>query len=129
MQATRFIAALMYAPRAYLLPLILMFCILGAFALNNRMFDVGVVLAFGVVGFVMERSGIPLGPFVIGVVLAPIAEFHLRSGLMGSAGSWMPLLTRPLACAFLVISILLVLWPIVTDLRSRWRPRSRAGDA
>lgn len=117
--AVKYIAMMMYAPKTYLLPIILLFCIVGAFALNNRMFDVVVVLSFGVIGYAMERSGIPLGPFVIGLVLAPIAETALRSGLMASDGSFWPLVTRPISCTFLVVSILLFLWPFLREFLDR----------
>jgi putative tricarboxylic transport membrane protein len=75
------------------------------------MFDLWVMLAFGIVGFAMERWGMPLGPFVIGLVLAPIAEKTLRSGLMKSAGDYSPLVTRPISLTFLIIGALLLAWP------------------
>ena len=52
----------------------MVFCVVGSFALNNTMFDVWVMLIFGVIGFLLERGKFPLGPFVIGFVLAPLAE-------------------------------------------------------
>ena len=76
------------------MPVVMVFCIIGAFALDNTMFDVWVMLIFGAVGFFMERAGVPLGPFVIGLVLAPLGEEKLRSGLMMTAGGIEPLFTR-----------------------------------
>jgi len=89
-------------PRAYLVPVVLTFCIVGSFALANRMFDVWVMLAFGLIGFGMERARIPTAPFVIGFVLAPVAEEHLYAGLMQSGGSWWPLVTRPMSLVLVV---------------------------
>ena len=111
----RGLAKLMRMPRGYLLPVILVFCVVGSYALSNRMFDVGVMLAFGVVGLAMEKLDLPLAPFVIGFVLGPTAEKNLSSGLMNSDGSWLPLVTRPISLAFLLIAGLL-LW---RSLRSR----------
>ena len=54
--------------------------------MGNSFFDVWVMMIFGVIGFIMERAKMPLGPFVIGFVLSPIAEAQLRSGLMASEG-------------------------------------------
>ena len=68
-------------PRAYLLPVILTCCVIGSFALGNRMFDVWAMLGFGVFGFAAEKMKIPLAPFVIGFVLAPIAEEHLSAAM------------------------------------------------
>ena len=109
------VAKVLYVPRAYLLAAILLFCVIGIFAVGNSFFDVWVMMVFGVIGFVMERTKMPLGPFVIGFVLSPIAEAQLRSGLMASEGSIEPLFTRPFAATFLVISILSLLWPLYSD--------------
>ncbi len=117
-----YIARLMYVPRAYLLTAVLFFCIVGAFALNNRVFDVWVMLAFGLIGFALEYAKVPLGPFVIGFVLAPIAEAHLRAGMMASDGDVFALFDRPFATAFLAISILTLAWPLV----QQWRGRTSA---
>ena len=109
------IAKVLYVPRAYLLAAILLFCVIGIFAVGNSFFDVWVMMIFGVIGFIMERAKMPLGPFVIGFVLSPIAEAQLRSGLMASEGSIEPLFTRPFAATFLVISILSLLWPLYSE--------------
>ena len=109
------IAKVLYVPRAYLLAAILLFCVIGIFAVGNSFFDVWVMMVFGVIGFIMEKAKMPLGPFVIGFVLSPIAEAQLRSGLMASEGSIEPLFTRPFAATFLVISILSLLWPVYSE--------------
>lgn len=114
---------LMVVPRIYLLPVILAFCVIGSFALNNRMFDVWVMLGFGVVGYILEKNDVPLGPFVIGFVLAPLAETNLREGLMQSGGSYLPLLSRPLSFLFLVVSVLMLISPVVKHL---WHTRQNA---
>ncbi len=111
--ACRWIARLISVDRAYLLPAIVFFCIVGAFATANRMFDVWALLGFGVLGFFMERSRYPLGPFVIGFVLFRILETELRSGLMASAGSLWPLVERPIALTFLVVAIAMLFYPMV----------------
>jgi len=114
-----YISRLMYIPRTYVLPVVMVFCVVGSFALNNTMFDVWVMLLFGVLGFLLERGRFPLGPFVIGFVLAPLAEEKLRSGLMMTAGDPSPILTRPLPLAFTLIAIVLLVWPIWRDRRAR----------
>ncbi len=113
--AVRWIARLVEVPKQYLLPVVLTFCVVGSYSLGNRMFDVWVMLAFGLVGFAMERSKIPLAPFVIGFVLGPIAEKNLCEGLMASGGSYLPLLTRPMSLVFLVISGAMLAIPFVNQ--------------
>jgi len=122
-------------PRWALIPTILTFCIVGSYALGNRMFDVWVVLGFGVVGFVMEMAAIPLAPFVIGFVLSPIAEEHLSEGLMQTGGSFLPLISRPISGTFTILSVLLFVWTIMQHRRSQqqraqeFRTTSRDSDA
>ena len=119
------IAKVLYVPRAFLLAAILLFCIIGVFAVSNSFFDVWIMLLFGIVGFIMERTKMPLGPFVIGFVLSPIAEQQLRSGLMSTDGSIEPLFTRPFAATFLAISVISLLWPLYID----WRQRRKEKEA
>jgi putative tricarboxylic transport membrane protein len=120
--SVKYIARLIYLPRGFVLPIVMMFCVIGSYALNNTMFDVWVMLGFGVVGFLLEKARIPLGPFVIGFVLAPLAEEKRRSGLMMTAGDFTPIFTRPFPLAFALIALALLLWPIIGD----WR-RKRSG--
>jgi putative tricarboxylic transport membrane protein len=119
-----YIARLMYVPRAVLLPVIMVFCVVGTYALDNTMFDVWVMLGFGVLGFMLERAKMPLGPFVIGFVLAPLAEAKLRSGLMMTAGSMQPMFTRPLPLLFLLIALALLVWSLYGD----WKRSSSVDD-
>ena len=115
-------ARLMQVPRAFILPIVIVFSVLGAYGLNNRPFDIWVMLVFGLLGVLLELARVPLAPFVVGLVLAPVAESELRAGLMASAGSFMPLIERPVACAMLVISTILFVWPFVRV----WRRLARA---
>lgn len=117
------LARLMLVPKAYVLPIVLVFCVVGVFASNSRMFEVWVMLAFGVAGFAMERAKIPLGPFVIGFILAPLAESKFRSGMMMTAGDWTPVFTQPFPAAMLLTSLVLLAWPGF----SAWRRRRAAG--
>ena len=98
----RWIAKLSSTPRWLLLPIVMTFCVIGSYALANRMFDVWVMLGFGIVGFTLERYRISLAPLVIGFVLGPIAEEHLTAALVQSGGSFRPALGSPIALLFLV---------------------------
>jgi putative tricarboxylic transport membrane protein len=115
------IARLMYVQRAYVLPIILVLCVIGGLAENGRIFDVWTMIGFGIVGFALEMVGAPLGPFVIGLILAPLAEGQLRAGLMASDGSLSPLFERPITLGFLIVSALMFIWPLWRD----WRRKRR----
>ena len=119
--SVKYLSNLIYLPRSFVLPVVMIFCVIGSYALNNTMFDVWVMLMFGVIGFLLERARIPLGPFVIGFVLAPLAEEKLRSGLMMTAGDISPIFTRPFPLAFLIIAVALLVWPMISEYRQRRR--------
>ena len=106
-------------PKSYLLPVIMTFCVVGVFSLNNTMFDVWTMLVFGVIGFLLERAGFNLGPFVIGFVLAKVAEAKLRQGLMFTGGDIMPLFTEPLSLGMLVVALLLLVWSLRAEHRRK----------
>ncbi|MEM7383414.1 MAG: tripartite tricarboxylate transporter permease [Verrucomicrobiota bacterium] len=106
--SARWIARLATVPKRFLWPLVFLSCVWGAYALGGRWFDVGVMLAFGVGGWKMEQARLPLSAFVIGFVLAPVAEEHLCAGLMASGGSFLPVVVRPVSLAFLFLSAVLV---------------------
>ncbi len=114
---TPYIARIAKIPMGFLLPVIMVFCVVGTFALNNSIFDVWVMLGFGVVGVLLERGGFSLGPFVIGYVLAPVAEQNLRQGLMITGGDIAPMMADPVTLALFAIAIALVAWPYVVAAR------------
>lgn len=117
--SARWVARIVSIDRALLLPAIMAFCVVGAFAGSNRLFDIWVLIGFGVLGYLMERSRVPLGPFIIGFVLANILETELRSGLMASGGSLAPLVERPFAFGFLSISVAMLFYPAFMAWRRR----------
>ena len=110
--AARWIARLAAVRTHYLVPVVAAFCVLGSFALANRFFDILVMIGFGIAGFLLERLRVPLAPFVIGFILAPLGEEAMVTGLMSSGGSWLPLVTRPGSLTFLAIAVLLFVWSL-----------------
>lgn len=120
--SVKYIARLVLVPRAYLMPIILLFVLIGSFSINNNMFDMWAALGFGVLGYVMMRLSIPLAPFVIGFILAELAEARLRSGLMSSAGSFEPLFTRPIAATLFYISMAMLIWSLWRELKPARQP-------
>ncbi len=111
--AVGFVSRLMIVKKEYILPVIVVLSVIGAYAEGNRLFDVWVLMGFGAIGFVMHRASIPKAPFIIGAVLAPIAEVKLRSGLQISGGDFVPLITSPFSAVCLLISLGFLMWPLV----------------
>ena len=122
--SVRWIARAVLIDKAYMLPVIFVCCMIGAYALSNRMYDVWVVVGFGVIGFFLDRARVPLGPFVIGFVLAGIFEVELRSSMQMSEAGFLGIFDRPIATTFLVLSILMLFWPFVQSWRRRTKKES-----
>jgi TctA family transporter len=102
-----------------LLPLILMFSIVGAFAVNNAVFDLWIVLILGLLGWIMEENGFPVAPMVLGMVLGKIVEESFTNSMIKADGNIIAFFDRPIAggLAFVFFSIWLL--PIVTRLVKR----------
>lgn len=96
-------------PRAIIMPVVFMLCVLGSYAIASRVFDIWVMLGVGVVCFVLRRQGYPAAPFVLGLVLGDIVDKSLRRGLVISDGDLTPFFTRPIAGVLAVIVVLTVL--------------------
>ena len=120
-KSMRFLARLTVISKAYLMPLILSFCVVGSYALSSRFFDVWTMFGFALVGLFLEAKRIPLAPFVLGFVLWPMAEENLSAGLMSTNGDITPVFTRPLSLMFLIVAAVVLLVPIV---RKRLQRRS-----
>jgi len=96
-------------PRDIIMPIVFVLCVLGAYSITQRLFDVWVMLVVGVVCFLLRRRGFPVAPFVLGLVLGDIIDKSLRRGLVLSDGSLAPFFTRPISAvlALLVLALLL----------------------
>ena len=95
-----------------LLPIILFLCIVGAYSVNNNLFDVGVMLGFGLFGCALIKLGVPLTPLVLGVVLGPILEDNLRTTIIMSQGELSYFFTRPIAMFFLALTAFSLVWQV-----------------
>ena len=96
-------------PRAIIMPIVFVLCVLGAYAIASRVFDIWVMLAVGVVCFLLRRRGFPVAPFVLGIVLGDIIDKSLRRGLVLSDGDPTPFFSRPIAGVLAAVAILTVL--------------------
>ncbi|MFE9204881.1 tripartite tricarboxylate transporter permease [Micromonospora sp. NPDC007230] len=105
--------AILRIPEKVLTALILLFLVIGSYTINYSVFDVFVMILFGVVGLAMRRLDIPLAPLVLTVVLGPLMERSLRESLDISQGSFTIFLTRPLTVVLLVIGVLIAASPLL----------------
>jgi putative tricarboxylic transport membrane protein len=109
----RYFVRLMRTPSHVLLMIIALLCVIGSFAIRNNVIDVYVMLAFGVIGYVMTRLEIPVAPLAFGLILGPILEENLRRSLIISDGSWLVFIERPIALTMLLLSIAALAYPVL----------------
>jgi TctA family transporter len=105
-------------PRNVLMPVILLFCVVGSFAINNTPFDVGVMLVAGVVAYLLEANGFPVAPAILGVVLGTMLEENLVSSMIKAEGNLLGFFGRPVAATLGVLTLLVwFLPPLLRRLR------------
>jgi putative tricarboxylic transport membrane protein len=104
-------------PPMLLMPIVAVFCVVGAFTLGNSLYDVMVAFAFGIIGYFMHKRGYPGAPMVLGVILGPMAEENLNRALIVSRNDWSVLITRPISASFLIISAFSIAWAFYTAQR------------
>jgi hypothetical protein len=105
-------AKLARLPTAWLVPVIALACVVGAYGVNNNAFDILVMLGFGVFGFYAERFGFSLAPLVLAFVLGPLMETSLRQSLIISDGAFAVFATRPISGGLLALTVLMVVLPL-----------------
>lgn len=99
--------------------MIMVLCMLGAFALNNRTFDVWALLFFGLVGFALSKFKVPLPPLILGFVLGNTFETNLRRGLQVSNGSFMGVFASPIAAIFMIVAILSIIFQVISYMKKK----------
>lgn len=105
-------------PKQFLYPIIIVLATIGAYGLNNRLFDVLCIFIFAVLGYVLDKNEFPLAPLVLGFVIGPIIELNLRRGLMSTYGSFGAFFTRPISAVVLGLTLVLLVF-------SAWQSRKK----
>ena len=108
-------------PSKILYPLVLLFCLVGAFSINNNVFDITVMIIFGIVGWLCRRYGYEGAPLILAFVLGPMFEVNFRRSLLMSQGSFSIFFTRPIALGAMIFSLGLVIFPIYKLLGKRFK--------
>jgi putative tricarboxylic transport membrane protein len=110
---------LLDVPRCVMMPLVMMFCFLGAYTLNNNLGDVIIALIFGIVGFFMQKLGFPGAPMILGIILGPMAEQNLNRALLISHNDWRVFFARPISCAFIIVTVLSIVYTVYSSARKK----------
>ena len=115
-----FFAAILRVPFSIIAPVILVICAIGAYTVNNNMFDVWMMLVFGVVGYVFNKLQYPLAPLLLAIVLGDKAEESFRQSMLLSQGSLNIFWANPLVASIMTLGLLMLLWPLASSLRARF---------
>ncbi len=113
-------------PGNILMPIILLFCAVGAFAINNTVFGVTITLVFGLLAYVMEENGFPVAPAILGVVLGTMLEENLVTSMIKANGNPLAFFERPIAASLGVVTFVILFWPLASWLVRQARARSGA---
>ncbi len=116
-----YIARILDAPRALLLSLILIFCMVGVYGLNFSSFDLVLLLVFGLIGLVMKLYGFPAAPMILGLILGALMEESLRRALQISGGDWSIFIDKPISLVLLIIAALSLGLPVVKKMIQKAR--------
>jgi putative tricarboxylic transport membrane protein len=118
-------------PYAYLYPLIIMFCIIGVYEVNNSVVDVWIMLIMGILGYALRKFEFDPAPLVLGLVIAPILEQSLRQSLIMSNGDYLIFLQRPISAGLLCVSALLLFLAAFSFVMARrdWRAELAEAEA
>ena len=124
----RWMLRVVTVPKAALFPVVLVLCVVGAYALNNTMGNVYVLLCFGVLGYLMVKLGFPLAPFILGVILGDQIEINLIRSVMTDPDPWL-FLTRPISGLLLAASVLSIVAALWQHRRMQRRASQAPGEA
>ncbi len=115
-------------PYPILFPLILLFCVIGSYSLNNNIEDVLVMIFFGLIGYLMKKFDYEGAPLVLAFVLSPMMENALRQSLLISHGSFLIFITRPISASLLFIAFILLLYPLFPWFKFKRKLETLKGD-
>jgi putative tricarboxylic transport membrane protein len=104
-------------PYSILFALIFLFCLIGVYCLNNNVVEIYIMIAFGIIGFVMRKTGFEGAPFILALVLGPIMETSLRQSLIISRGSFAIFFNRPVAAVLMVLAFTFLLTSLIPALK------------
>ncbi|WP_022952131.1 tripartite tricarboxylate transporter permease [Leucothrix mucor] len=117
--AIRLSTQLLKIPSRMLMPAILIFCLVGSFAITNSIFGVVIMLAMGVLAYIMEENGFPIAPTILGIVLGAMLEEMFLSSMIKADGELLAFFSRPIAASLGVLTIMIWLFPLLKMIRKR----------
>jgi putative tricarboxylic transport membrane protein len=106
-------------PYKILFPLILLLCLIGVYSISNTVFDIYIMIVFGVVGYLMKKFEYEGAPLVLAFILGPLFENNLRKSLIMSQGSSSIFFLRPISATFLILALFILISPLIPGIRKK----------
>ena len=119
-------AAILRIPFSIIAPVIIVICAVGAYTVHNSMFDVYLMLVFGVLGYLFKKLDYPLAPLVLALVLGDRAEDSFRQAILGSQGDLGIFFSNGLVGSITALALLMLVWPLIGKLIALTRPAKSA---
>lgn len=113
LSSLKYLVKVLSMPKSYLVPIILTLCIVGTFAINNSVFDIGVMLVAGIIGYLMRLREFPISPIVLAMIMGPMAESNFRRALALHGGELDFLYSRPITLTLLSIATITLVLPVI----------------
>lgn len=110
---------LLRVPYHFLAVVVVIICLIGAYSVKNAVFDIGIMLGFGVLGYLMRKGGFPPAPFILAMILGPILERSLQQSLISSGGDPSIFIEKPISAGLLTVAAFLILTPLLKQLWKR----------
>jgi putative tricarboxylic transport membrane protein len=107
-------AAILRIPFSVIAPIIIVICAIGGFTVHNSMFDVWMMMVFGVAGYLLKKTNYPLAPMVLAIVLGDRAEASFRQAVLGSQGDMGVFFSNGLVGTLTGLALVLLFWPLVS---------------
>jgi putative tricarboxylic transport membrane protein len=114
LSAARPFAKLLTFPRPIVLAVITLLCVVGSYAIQNSIFDIGVALVAGIIGYLLMKVDVHPAPIILGIVLGPLFEENLRRSLLLGDGSILPFFTRPISLSMIIVIVLIIFGPVIS---------------
>jgi putative tricarboxylic transport membrane protein len=128
LSSVKLISKIIEVPSNILMPIVIMFCVVGSYSINNSYFDVIMMTMFGIMGYGMKKTGLPAAPLLLGLLLSPIAETNLRRALTISKMDYSVFFTEPLSCILIVLGILSIAKNIRLEMKLKKEITSKVVD-
>lgn len=127
--AVRMFAPVLRLPQELIAPVVICLSVIGVYTIQNSIFDIYALIGFGVLGYLMQATGFPLAPVVLGVILGPMAEQQLRLALIISRGDVLAIASSPVSITIIGLILLILIIPGIRSFRSRRRSRRNAASS